>query len=137
MKKTSHSHHGTLNELNITPLLDLAFVLLVIFIITTPQLVNHLEMNLPSGKSTATPKTDKSKMSEISVTESGVLLDREQVTLSFLRERLTQSKAKSPEFGVVVRSSDEVDYQKVVSVLDVIQAAGITKVGLGTTSNKF
>ena len=50
MKKTSRSHHSTLNELNITPLLDLVFVLLVIFIITTPQLMNNLEMNLPSGK---------------------------------------------------------------------------------------
>ena len=48
MKKVSKGHHSSLNELNITPLLDLAFVLLVIFIITTPQLSNDLEMNLPS-----------------------------------------------------------------------------------------
>ena len=47
MKKTSHSHHGSLSELNITPLLDLVFVLLVIFIITTPQMMNNLEMTLP------------------------------------------------------------------------------------------
>jgi len=57
MKKTSHSHHSSLNELNITPLLDLVFVLLVIFIITTPQMMNNLEMTLPSGK--PPPKTDK------------------------------------------------------------------------------
>ena len=50
MKKFSKGHHSSLNELNITPLLDLAFVLLVIFIITTPQLSNDLEMNLPSPK---------------------------------------------------------------------------------------
>ena len=50
MKKISQSHHSTLNELNITPLLDLVFVLLVIFIITTPQMMNNLEMALPSGK---------------------------------------------------------------------------------------
>jgi len=49
VKKTSQSHHSTLNELNITPLLDLVFVLLVIFIITTPQMMNNLEMTLPSG----------------------------------------------------------------------------------------
>ena len=53
MRKFSKGHHTSLNELNITPLLDLAFVLLVIFIITTPQLSNDLEMNLPS------PKKDK------------------------------------------------------------------------------
>ena len=50
LKKTTRRGHHTLNELNITPLLDLVFVLLVIFIITTPQLVNNLEMFLPSGK---------------------------------------------------------------------------------------
>ena len=50
LKKTSKRGHSTMNELNITPLLDLVFVLLVIFIITTPQLVNNLEINLPSGK---------------------------------------------------------------------------------------
>ena len=42
LKKTTHRGHGTMTELNITPLLDLVFVLLVIFIITTPQLVNNL-----------------------------------------------------------------------------------------------
>ena len=50
MKKTSKRGHSTMSELNITPLLDLVFVLLVIFIITTPQMVNSLEMALPSGK---------------------------------------------------------------------------------------
>jgi hypothetical protein len=50
LKKTSRSQHSSLNELNITPLLDLVFVLLVIFIITTPQMMNNLEINLPSGK---------------------------------------------------------------------------------------
>ena len=53
LKKTSQRGHGTMNELNITPLLDLVFVLLVIFIITTPQLMNNLEMNLPSRQAAA------------------------------------------------------------------------------------
>ena len=55
LKKFSKGHHSSLNELNITPLLDLAFVLLVIFIITTPQLSNDLEMTLPSAKKPKTP----------------------------------------------------------------------------------
>ncbi len=53
MKKTSRRGHSTLNELNITPLLDLVFVLLVIFIITTPQMVNSLEMALPVRQTAA------------------------------------------------------------------------------------
>ena len=58
LKKTTRKHHGTMTELNITPLLDLVFVLLVIFIITTPQLVNNLDINLPSGK----PPKEKPKV---------------------------------------------------------------------------
>ena len=57
MRKSARAHHSTLAELNITPLLDLVFVLLVIFIITTPQLMNNLEMTLPSGK--PPPKPDQ------------------------------------------------------------------------------
>ena len=49
MKKCSHTAHHTLSELNITPLLDLAFVLLVIFIITTTPIVNDLDLNLPTA----------------------------------------------------------------------------------------
>ena len=72
MKKTSRRGHSTLNELNITPLLDLVFVLLVIFIITTPQMVNSLEMALPSGKPPpARPADPKPKINRIVVDEQG------------------------------------------------------------------
>ena len=63
LKKTSHSQHSSLNELNITPLLDLVFVLLVIFIITTPQMMNNLEMNLPSPKPPP-PQTGKAQIQQ-------------------------------------------------------------------------
>ena len=53
MKKCSHSHHHALAELNITPLLDLAFVLLVIFIITTTPVVNDLDVDLPTADDAA------------------------------------------------------------------------------------
>ena len=63
LKKTTKRGHSTMHELNITPLLDLVFVLLVIFIITTPQLVNNLEINLPSGK--PPPADNKPKPKEV------------------------------------------------------------------------
>src|ERR1035438_2524406 len=66
MKKASRYAHSTLNELNITPLLDLVFVLLVIFIITTPQMMNNLEMTLPSGKPPQSkPDQPKPKINKI------------------------------------------------------------------------
>ena len=135
MKKTSRSTHHTLNELNITPLLDLAFVLLVIFIITTPQLVNNLEMFLPSGKPPppANPNAPRPKVNRIVVDAQGqVSLNDEVVTVAALMQNLKQMKAADPEIGVVVKGSDEADYQHMVSVLDVIQQLDITKVGLAT-----
>jgi biopolymer transport protein ExbD len=131
MKKTSRSHHSSLNELNITPLLDLVFVLLVIFIITTPQMMNNLEMSLPSGNP---PKTkDKPKINQIRVDPSGqTFLNDELVTMPLLKERLEAIKTQDPDPNVVVSAADTVDYQHMIDVLDVLQQLNITKVGLAT-----
>jgi biopolymer transport protein ExbD len=133
MKKTSQSHHGTLNELNITPLLDLAFVLLVIFIITTPQLVNNLEMNLPSTQIPPPAKEPPKKPGQIVVSAVGdVSLNGQKLTLPELKSVLTSMKGADPDISLVVRGSRDADYQHVISVLDVIQQLEITKVGLAT-----
>ncbi len=91
LKKTTKRGHGTMNELNITPLLDLVFVLLVIFIITTPQLMNNLEINLPSGK----PPEQKPKVepARIEVNAQG------QITLDSAPRHpaTTQGKARRPQ----------------------------------------
>ena len=133
MKKTSQSQHSTLNELNITPLLDLVFVLLVIFIITTPQMMNNLEMTLPSGK--PPPKTDqpKPKINHITVDATGrTFLNDQPVTVPELKKDLQQLKAENSDLSVVVKGSDDVEYQNMVSVLDVLQQLDITKIGLAT-----
>jgi biopolymer transport protein ExbD len=132
LKKTSRSHHGSLNELNITPLLDLVFVLLVIFIITTPQMMNNLEMNLPSPKPPP-PQKDKPKSNRIVVDARGqTFLNDQPVTVAQLRDDLKQLKAENPEMSVVVKGADDVDYQNMINVLDVLQQLDITKVGLAT-----
>ena len=132
MKKFSKGHHGSLNELNITPLLDLAFVLLVIFIITTPQLSNDLEMNLPSAKKNK-PASVPPQINRIIVDTTGrITLNDQPVELPALKQTLFALKAKDPETSVVVKGAGEADYQKVISVLDLLQQADITKVGLAT-----
>src|SRR5271156_3421608 len=118
LKKTSRSHHSSLNELNITPLLDLVFVLLVIFIITTPQLMNNLEMNLPSGKPPP-PQKEKPKINKIVVDAKGqITLNDRPYTIVTLKEELQQLKTDRPDLAVVVKAADDVDYQNMVSVLD-------------------
>ena len=132
LKRTSQRHHGTLAELNITPLLDLVFVLLVIFIITTPQLMNNLEMNLPSGKPPA-KQPKEPKINRIEVNAQGTTtLNNEVVTAAQLKDKLKVLQANDPDLSVVVKGADEVDYQHMVSVLDILQQLGIVKVGLAT-----
>lgn len=132
LKKTSHSHHGSLTELNITPLLDLVFVLLVIFIITTPQMMNNLEMTLPSGKPPP-PDKNKLKINHITVNAQGqTFLNDLPVTVPQLKDDLQQMKSENPDLNVVVAGSDEVDYQNMVNVLDVLHQLNITKIGLAT-----
>jgi biopolymer transport protein ExbD len=134
MKKNKHSHHGTLAELNITPLLDLVFVLLVIFIITTPQMMNNLEMALPSGKPPVNkPNQPKPKINKIAIDAKGrIQLNGETLALATLKDNLRQLKSNDPGLGVVVEGADEVDYQSMVNVLDLLRQLDITKVGLAT-----
>jgi biopolymer transport protein ExbD len=132
VKKISKGQHSSLNELNITPLLDLAFVLLVIFIITTPQLSNDLEMSLPSARKTK-PPPHPPKIARIAVDVHGkITMDNQPFELPALKQTLSKMFASDAETAVVVRGAADTDYQYVVSVLDVVQQVGITKVGLAT-----
>jgi len=136
VKKVSKGHHSSLNELNITPLLDLAFVMLVIFIITTPQLSNDLEMNLPSPRKPDKPPPP-AKINRILVESSGrVIFNEQPLELPALKQTLLAMKASDPETSVVVRGAADVDYQRVIGVLDLLQQADITKVGLATETDR-
>lgn len=119
------------DDINITPMLDLAYVLLVIFVIMTTATVQGMRVNLPKAspaKSLAKPTTKA-----ITVTEDGkVYLDTIPVTLSELEQRLVQQKALTPEFPVVVRGDGGVQYQNVIDVLDLLGKLNITTVGLAT-----
>ena len=136
MKKVSKGHHSSLNELNITPLLDLAFVLLVIFIITTPQLSNDLEMNLPSPKKEQ-PPSPPPKINRLTVQKSGqIMLNDQTIELAALKPTLVAMKASDPETTIVVRGAADVEYQRMISVLDALQQADITKIGLATETTQ-
>ncbi len=134
LKKATRQGHGTLTELNITPLLDLVFVLLVIFIITTPQMMNNLEMTLPSGKPPPQkPDEPKPKIYRIVVDAvGGSQLDGENMAIPALRQKLSELKAADADLRVVVKADDNTDYQNMVNVLDTLQQLDITKVGLAT-----
>ena len=132
LKKTTKRSHGTMHELNITPLLDLVFVLLVIFIITTPQMMNNLEMTLPSGKPPP-PTKEQPKINKIDVQANGqITLNEQPMTVTQLKTGLQSLKTNDPELKVVVHGADDADYQAMVAILDTLRQLDITKVGLAT-----
>ena len=134
MKKFSKSHHGSLHELNITPLLDLAFVLLVIFIITTTPMVNDLEIKLPQAK--ARPKDAPPKVNYVTVgANNKINLNKQEVDLVGLHQLLVELRTTDPDLNVVVRGDSAIQYKNIINVLDVLQQANVTKVGLATEPN--
>jgi biopolymer transport protein ExbD len=127
-----HTEEKPYDDINITPMLDLAYVLLVIFVIMTTATVQGMRVNLPKAGPAKAAKS-RSTTKAINVTEGGRLyLDGLPVSLAELEQRLIQQKAATPEFPVVVRGDDDVQYQAVVDVMDLLARLSITTVGLAT-----
>jgi biopolymer transport protein ExbD len=131
MKKYSENKQHTLTELNITPLLDLAFVLLVIFIITTAPPVNDIDIALPTAA--GRPKEAPSKANYITVDKNGnIFLNTVPMDLDKLLTTLVDFRKLDPDLNVVVRGDSRIHYQKIINVLDVLVSAKVEKVGLAT-----
>jgi len=119
------------DDINITPMLDLAYVLLVIFIIMTTATVQGMKVNLP--KASAAPSLAQQTTKAITVANDGKLfLDTIPVTLAELEQRLVQQRALTPEFPVVVRGDSQTQYQNVVDVLDLLGRLNFNQVGMAT-----
>ena len=131
MKKYSANKHHALSELNITPLLDLAFVLLVIFILTTAPPVNDMEITLPSAGDNPKDAAKKAYYVEIS-NEGKIKLNSEPMTEDQLANKLVEFRKENPDLNVIVRADAAIEFQKVVTVLDVLISARVAKFGLAT-----
>ena len=119
------------DDINITPMLDLAYVLLVIFIIMTTASVQGIKVDLP--KASAAVSLAKPKTKAITVNNNGdIFLDAYPVTLTELENRLRTEKALTPEFPVVVKGDAQVQYQKIMDVLDLLRRLDLNQVGLVT-----
>jgi biopolymer transport protein ExbD len=134
MRRYSQRHNlGTLSELNVTPLLDLAFVLLIIFMITTPLMEKSAPVILPTDTASANA-IDPSHEHFVSLTRTGeIQLNTETVGLDQLEAQLAMLKQTQTDIAVVIRPHKDLPVQKLVDVMAAIQRAGITKVGVATT----
>ncbi len=119
------------DDINITPMVDLTFVLLLIFIIMTTAAVQGIQVNLPQASSA--PSLEVPKTKAVTITGDGtIFLDTYPVTLPELEARLASFYAADPTLPVVIKGDSTVQYQTVVDVLDLVGRIGITQIGLVT-----
>jgi biopolymer transport protein ExbD len=122
---------GVYDQINVTPLLDLAYVLLIIFIILTTATVQGIKVNVP--KASSQPSLAENKTKAISITADGTIyLDTFPVTLPELENRLRQYKAATPDLPVIIKADASIPYQRVVDVLDLVGRLEISQLGLVT-----
>jgi biopolymer transport protein ExbD len=129
---SQRSHLVTLSDINITPLLDLAFVLLIIFVITTPLLEKSLELNLPRGGATQ-EKPNKNDIRTVEISSSGVYaLEKKPMPLANIIYQVAQDSRSNPNLVVNIRADKECKYDLVAQLLDGCKKYGITRYSLRT-----
>ncbi len=133
MKRYSNrSNFSTLSEINVTPLLDLAFVLLIIFMITTPLLENSMNLVIPSSSAANAP-ISRAQVQTISIDrDETIRINNGIVDSDSLTARLLELKRANPDIAIVIRPDRELPVQKLVTLMDSLQRAQITKVGIAT-----
>jgi len=122
----------TLNEINITPLLDLAFVLLIIFVITTPLLEQGLPVKLPSGGSGDRP-LERKDIQMVEVSQHGLyILQGRRMTLPQIVDELVTTYKANPKMVIYIRADENAPYKHVVNFIDRCVRRGITSYSLRT-----
>src|SRR5882757_5705201 len=114
------------DDINITPMLDLAYVLLVIFILMCTASVQGMKVNLP--KASKSPSLAKPKTKAITIHNDGkIFLDTAPKTLQELEQALQQAKAQNPDLPIVIKGDGLTQYQSVMDVLDVLGRVGLSQ----------
>ncbi len=122
----------SLAEINITPLLDLAFVLLIIFMITTPLLESSVSLIIPSSAANSPPITSH-QVQTVSIDRNETIrFNNQAVDLDSLTARLSEIKRSNPDVAVVIRPDRDLPVQKLITLMDALQRAQIMKVGIAT-----
>jgi biopolymer transport protein ExbD len=136
MKRYSQrSGHTTMAELNVTPLLDLAFVLLIIFIITTPLMENNIPLELPTGSRSANQPVNPKSIRTVSIDRNGqIFLESKPVDLPVLEQELTAFRRETPDAAVILQADKSLRYQQVVDVVDVLKRAQISRMNLANVT---
>ena len=126
----------TLSEINITPLLDLAFVLLIIFVITTPLLEQGLNLKLPTGGKPDRP-IERRDVRTVEVSSQGtLLLERKKLSIDQIEAALVRDFQANPNLVVYLRADENSRWKDVEAVIDRCQRNGITRLSPRTEPPK-
>ena len=129
--KAPADDHDAIVEINVVPMLDLAWNLLVVFMLVVTASVQGISVNLP--KASAAASKIKPTTKAITITGDGTIyLDSFPVSMAELEARLRQCKAADPNLPVVVRGDEKITYKSMIEVLDLLQKLEITQLGLVT-----
>jgi biopolymer transport protein TolR len=121
---------GALSEINVTPFVDVVLVLLIIFMITAPMMIRGIDVQVPR---TETRNVNPEERLILSITKNKeIYLDDQPVTLGRLQKVLTGLKNRNPQAAVFLRADEKVPYGVVVQVMDVVNKAGIDRLGMVT-----
>ena len=119
------------DDINITPMLDLAYVLMVIFIIMCTATVQGIKVNLP--KASQAPTLAKPQTKAVTITADGtIFLDTFPVSLPQLESLLRQYKGANPNLPVIIKADGALQYQRIIDVLDLVNRLEISQLGLVT-----
>lgn len=133
---SQRSHLVTLSEINITPLLDLAFVLLIIFIITTPLLEQSISLKLPEGGRPDNPVNPRDIRTVEVTTDGRYLLNKQPISIDMLEQQLVQDFKYNENLVVYIRADEMGRNKDLYAIIDRCQRNGITRYKLRTTPAK-
>lgn len=125
-----HTTLRTISEINMTPLMDLTFILLITFIITFPLIEQGIPLNLPTADAEA---VDQESTRTISVDLEGtVYLDDIPISMADLARDIEVLVAVDPQAAVLVRADETLAYGRVVEILKILTDAKVTRMALVT-----
>jgi biopolymer transport protein ExbD len=128
----------TLSEINITPLLDLAFVLLIIFVITTPLLEQGIDMKLPDRMGKPDRPLERGDIRTVEVNVQGnYWLNRRPMSLDQIVAQLVRDFQVNPNLLVYIRGDENGPYKHVAAILDRCERNGITRFSLRTEPERI
>lgn len=134
MKRFSYKQHKEETEINLTPMLDVVFIMLIFFIVTTSFVKESgIEVNRPSAQTSS----QKSKANIIIAikNDSEIWIDKRMVDIRAVRANIERLKASNSQNSIVIQADKEAKTGTLVKVMDQVRLAGITNISISTIKN--